>query len=432
FAEHAPELAPAYGLALQGLEMESVSANILPATIIRQQVWRTKGKWSIAAAACMAIAASIPILRLTLDRSAYAASRQQHSSTIQGAIQVADEKVRRLKEVETEDPRPRIENIRAIHDRTDVWPMLLLDIQRALAEANQQAGLKNGDPKEVKRIERRNRRELHVTEVFAQYLPDGKSADQQGRGGSSPMAGGMMFGGGSDGESPAATEESAANPAMIVTVRGYTPFRDPHNFVLDTFVRWLSEQAQSTERRPYRIASVSVPEFKRRGEDQGARRDVASGRSTFGAPSFGADFGSIGGSRNNFGRPANPRDPSQRERQLRGVRQLPAPNSTTLSPGGTEPGTEAPKDVWDFFPSDPLADEDTAYDMSFELTFRVELHPPEVARKSDEEFKKWLVEQEAKARGEEAAAEGEGLVTEGDEQAEDGEATEPQESESNP
>ena len=408
FAEHAPELAPAYGLALQGLEMEAVSPNILPAGLIRQQVWRTKSKWNIAAAACIAAAAVIPVMRLTLDKAAYASANEQNNSTIQSAISVAESKVQKLKEVEKEDPRPRIENIRAIHDYREFWPLLMLDVQQALAAATVQPELKAGDPEEIKKIPRRDRREIVLRSIETQYLPDGREASSGGRGGA-PMGGFPGMGGSSEGESEASSE--APSRAMLVTLYGVTPFRDAPNYVLDTLWRELTKKIEG-ERRPYKVVKVESPVFKPAASESEIRQSVYGGPGGRAGTGIGAEgFDPTGGQ---FGRglPGVGVRGAVRE----GQRQLPGVRTPDAQPGNQTPGVpgspatgaaEPVKDVWSYFPSDPLLEEDIAYDTAFQLRFRLEFYPPEEARKiarmTDAEYEAYRKEQEAKEKGEEGA-----------------------------
>ncbi|MBX9736813.1 MAG: type IV pilus assembly protein PilM [Phycisphaerales bacterium] len=56
FQENAPMLATATGLALQGLDMQTVTANLMPLSVVREGLWQTKTRWFVAAAA-LALAA---------------------------------------------------------------------------------------------------------------------------------------------------------------------------------------------------------------------------------------------------------------------------------------------------------------------------------------------------------------------------------------
>ena len=51
FAEHNVNMATAYGLALQGIDMSPISANLVPVPVLREQMWHRKTRWFVAAAA---------------------------------------------------------------------------------------------------------------------------------------------------------------------------------------------------------------------------------------------------------------------------------------------------------------------------------------------------------------------------------------------
>jgi type IV pilus assembly protein PilM len=66
-------LATAYGLALQGLGMATLEANLMPTTVVREAMWERKVKW-FAIAACVAVAAGLSMfIRPFLDSQAVAA-----------------------------------------------------------------------------------------------------------------------------------------------------------------------------------------------------------------------------------------------------------------------------------------------------------------------------------------------------------------------
>ncbi len=65
-----------YGLALQGLDLTQVNANLLPTEIAKQVVWRKKKPFFAAAAACLFLAGGIIWFRQWADTSALAASSQ--------------------------------------------------------------------------------------------------------------------------------------------------------------------------------------------------------------------------------------------------------------------------------------------------------------------------------------------------------------------
>ncbi len=74
FTENLLSFGPAYGLAVQGLGMAPISANLLPPELARIALWNKKRYWFMAAAACFGAAAALPWMRISLDSAALASS----------------------------------------------------------------------------------------------------------------------------------------------------------------------------------------------------------------------------------------------------------------------------------------------------------------------------------------------------------------------
>ncbi|HUT57422.1 MAG TPA: pilus assembly protein PilM, partial [Phycisphaerae bacterium] len=70
FTENAMSFAVCYGLALQGLELTTIDANLLPGEIARERRWSAKRPWFAAAAAVLLAALAGPVWRSYADRSA--------------------------------------------------------------------------------------------------------------------------------------------------------------------------------------------------------------------------------------------------------------------------------------------------------------------------------------------------------------------------
>ncbi len=80
--EDAASLVPAYGLALQGLDLGKVTSNLLPTEIAKQVVWKKKKPTFAAAAACLVIAAGLVWFRYSTDMSALAAGSETPSPSV--------------------------------------------------------------------------------------------------------------------------------------------------------------------------------------------------------------------------------------------------------------------------------------------------------------------------------------------------------------
>jgi len=139
-------LAPAYGLALQGLDLATIDASLVPTPILRETLWRRKTPW-IAAAATLAVAAGgISFLRPAAD-----AARVAQASDVPG--------VQRVSEVRRESQRlqsqwaeiqqsvrigHRAENVMQLLQRRDLHAHVVKDVAAMLASADPQPGVLEG------------------------------------------------------------------------------------------------------------------------------------------------------------------------------------------------------------------------------------------------------------------------------------------------
>ena len=67
FTDNILSFGPAYGLALQGLDLGPITASLLPPELARVQLWRRKRLYFAAAAASLALAAAFPWMRQKMD-----------------------------------------------------------------------------------------------------------------------------------------------------------------------------------------------------------------------------------------------------------------------------------------------------------------------------------------------------------------------------
>lgn len=70
------EMSVAYGLALQGLGMQTIDANLMPVSLVREAVWQKKTKWFGMAAALGLTAAAAMFIRWTIDNAEVQGSRE--------------------------------------------------------------------------------------------------------------------------------------------------------------------------------------------------------------------------------------------------------------------------------------------------------------------------------------------------------------------
>lgn len=290
FSQQAVTMATAYGLALQGLGLEAVSANVLPQVILRQRMWKAKQPWIGAAAACIAVGAGVAAVTHYVRASTYdsVAAAETGLPQVNRAIDQARALNNSIVEVVSEDRRPEIENYRRAFDYRDLFPKLSADLGQALQAIGTQPELLSGDPDQVATIPRNQRRVIWVDEVQTEFIPTPA-------GDSLPDLTGMAAAGQTFFTEATQTAPRVA-PRIRVTLTGRTPMRqvDAAQLVEQQFVQWFKDNAVQAD-RPYEyevqknfLISIapagSVPE--RTGELLGS-----------GGGSGGPGVGSAGGGR---------------------------------------------------------------------------------------------------------------------------------------
>src|SRR5262245_31599374 len=68
FAENAVNMATAYGLALQGVGLAPIDANLVPVKALRDSMWAGKTKWFAAAAAIAVAGSALLLYRPIVDK----------------------------------------------------------------------------------------------------------------------------------------------------------------------------------------------------------------------------------------------------------------------------------------------------------------------------------------------------------------------------
>lgn len=260
FSASAVNLATAYGLALQGLGMEKVSANILPQSILVSRMWKAKQPWFATAAACCVLAAGVAGVYHFIQSSSYDSSAQDRPN-ITRAINTANDIKSPLDELIADDPRPEIDNYRRTFEYRDLWPKLTEDLAAALATVKPQEGLLDGDPQAYASIPRTQRKQVWVTGLrISKYTPAPPvAADVDPETG---LAAGGSEGGITDPTTatletffPPVTEEGAPQPgpSFRVVISGITPLprSEAENLLKATVIKWYIDHKNQAD-RPYR------------------------------------------------------------------------------------------------------------------------------------------------------------------------------------
>ncbi|MBI1336189.1 MAG: type IV pilus assembly protein PilM [Phycisphaera sp.] len=384
FAQHAMNMATAYGCALQGLEIEKVSANLLPTYVIKRKLWRTKQPWVLGAAAVVALSAALSTVNYIMSKNAEAAARREYEQPIQAILNNADQKIQAIRQIKSDDQRQRIENLQRVLDYRDVWPKLVADLSQAFDALGPQEALYGSDYDAIKQVPRNDRRTIKIDSITAEYQfvwdeqattddapaydvdpsqiwghglsgSSPESSPDEGSPGGSPFRAfpGLNSGGFQPGELRALTDEqrratdrtAQKPPSFFITIKGSTPNQRASTLLAHNYIKWLQDQPES-ETRPYRIIvdAQSIKKLELMPESALPNADTNAG------PSRGP-VGPVG----------------------RGQRPL---NVGPWSSGTPAAGPDAEVTM----PQNPLHEEPRNRDWRFEIQFVVQLLPPAEAR----------------------------------------------------
>jgi type IV pilus assembly protein PilM len=167
FAQNAVSLATAYGLALQGVGLGRISANLVPTETVRKEMWRQKTKWFAAAAAIVVAGAGTMLYRPFSDRGALA----PEEPAIVGRVLADGQRLKR--EYEQLSSQSRVghtaENFRRFMDDRRVWPYLIHDVGEALASTKPQTELLGDNAMQIKAIPPETRRLVELEDLYGTY-----------------------------------------------------------------------------------------------------------------------------------------------------------------------------------------------------------------------------------------------------------------------
>jgi len=289
FAENALGLAPAYGLALQGLGMERVSCNLLPRPVVRQQVWKAKNKWFAASAAVVIGGVGLAYGSLAWTKATYnTAENAQYRRQVSQIVERASGAWQKWEEGwQQNDPRPKIANLNRMLDMRTLWPSIVRDIDQALMAVDPQPALMDGNAEQIEQIPRSELRYVGLTRLTASYRyergSDGDGRDGGEDGSKSPWSGG------------------SEPPRYRITLTGFTPYNTEQesaaDFIENRFNRQLIEDANNPN-RPYFIPEPydrtvkisSINEIKGEGDSGTGGGDGGDVGPAYGGGEFGFGF----------------------------------------------------------------------------------------------------------------------------------------------
>lgn len=233
FSEHALSFGVAYGLALQGLNLATIRANLLPPELARIALWNKKRPAFIAAAACIGLAAACPWLRITMDNSALASNAQygnQAKSVIQEARRYRSEF--QSTQTNTSEKQKNIENLLSLQATKPLIPRIislvhdsLPPLPAELAQADSPAEFKKLIEEKPGQYARASRPQIYVDSVtivpstdIENYVPSGVDALGSGSSGTGRRSSGR---GGAELLDAPATDVVETNETLTGEVTGF-------------------------------------------------------------------------------------------------------------------------------------------------------------------------------------------------------------------
>ncbi len=248
-----PNMATAYGLALQGLGLQTINANLMPLHVARQAMWKKKMPWFVAAAGLLVAGGALSFARPLLDGMAVGRAKIDRAinDPINQAISLGNSLKTKWSEASGgKQPGMIAENMRRLAEGREMYPLFLADLSSMFASAETYAREKNlgVDPMiaELRRFD-------------TEYVAPGKSLGSKpteqdpppdfggGRGGTGGAAG---AGAGAAAEAKTAGAAGAVRFTLVVD----SP-QDSRAFVNDSFLAWLRNNAQRAG-VPYTLVGI--------------------------------------------------------------------------------------------------------------------------------------------------------------------------------
>jgi len=182
FSENVLTFAPAYGLAIQGLDQARVTTDLMPAEIVREALWSTKQYWFAAAAGCLVLAAGAVWLRAVGDLSAISNDRDEHQPAIQAVVNKYNSYKTQYQKLKGGPlgESSLVEDVAKISAQRKVMPKLMQVLTSAIPKPpGELAQVRTGKEykaviEEMKRrnIQRKNRELVFITRIAPQYIPE--------------------------------------------------------------------------------------------------------------------------------------------------------------------------------------------------------------------------------------------------------------------
>lgn len=147
FKELSLSMVTAYGLALQGLGLASIDANLMPVQMIRETMWRSKVKWFGLAAGLGVAASGAMFVRPTIDY--FQTEGNQRGSVVDNALRIANEHKADAAEKKVDaaaNPDYTAANMLSLMESRNIHAHLVNDLGEIFRDADKKASTwKTGD-----------------------------------------------------------------------------------------------------------------------------------------------------------------------------------------------------------------------------------------------------------------------------------------------
>lgn len=264
FTDNLLTFGPAYGLALQGLGLTKIRANLLPPDLARIALWKRKQPMFIATAATLLVAAIMPWTRNMLDNQALA-SGEDTSRQAASIVNTAKSLEAKFREAQTDTgaKKTNIDKVFELQKNKDLLPRIVAVVYEATPRVPEFEKLQTKE--EIRtliesnpaRFARSSRKQLTIESVQVKYSKNIDAEERAAQAGPAPIGfssgGGGRFGGGggdvvgdsgssfSSGDVGGADSGTGEAPGFMVTVAGRMTYAGGAN-QLSEAVRFFAQE----------------------------------------------------------------------------------------------------------------------------------------------------------------------------------------------
>jgi len=326
----ASNMATAYGLAIQGLGLGTLNANLMPVPVIREALWKRKRAWFGVAAGLAAAAGASMFVRPVLDQSAITSA--ERPAVIDRAIREASNVKREADDLGVtggDQGDTTASSLVALLEGRSVYPHVAADISHLFAAAAEY-GLENGELVD-------GRPAFELVAMDATY-----AQPEQARGGARGGRFNQPPAGAGQGEE--AGPETFERIQVTIDISVPLPAGAARELARSVIEEWFESHAER-EGMPYRImktedfltdgaaiAAGAGPQRTTRNLRAGPQRRINQGFTVIPAPGTDPQAGAGGA-------PARPRSDDQFVNQMNAIAPIQDP-ATATAQGGTQPSRQ--------------------------------------------------------------------------------------------